>query len=50
MSSSFVQQHINQLPLVAILRGITPDEAIGIGLALYHSGIRVMEVYLSTPQ
>ena len=49
MSSSFVQQHINQLPLVAILRGITPDEAIGIGLALYHSGIRVMEVPLNSP-
>lgn len=49
MSTSFIQEQIDQLPLVAILRGLTPDEAIGIGTALYQAGIRVMEVPLNSP-
>ena len=37
------------LPLVAILRGITPGEAEGIGRALYDSGFRLIEVPLNSP-
>ena len=39
-----------QVPVIAILRGIRPDEAIGIVEALYAAGIRVAEVPLNSPQ
>lgn len=36
--------------LIAILRGIRPDEVAAIGLALYNAGFRVIEVPLNSPQ
>jgi len=36
--------------LIAILRGIRPDEVAAIGLALYQAGFRVIEVPLNSPQ
>jgi len=39
-----------EVPVIAILRGIRPDEAIGIVEALYAAGIRVAEVPLNSPQ
>jgi len=39
-----------RLPLVAILRGIRPDEAVDIGRALDESGWGVIEVPLNSPQ
>ncbi len=36
--------------LIAILRGIRPDEVAAIGLALYGAGFRVIEVPLNSPQ
>jgi len=41
---------LNPLPLVAILRGITPDEAVSIGRVLAEAGFRVLEVPLNSPQ
>lgn len=41
---------LNPLPLVAILRGIRPDEAVSIGHVLADAGFRVMEVPLNSPQ
>ena len=38
------------LPLVAILRGIRPDEAESIGLGLYAAGFRLIEVPLNSPE
>ncbi|TWI62908.1 2-dehydro-3-deoxyphosphogalactonate aldolase [Pseudoduganella lurida] len=40
----------NHLPLVAILRGLQPTEAEGIGAALYDAGFRIIEVPLNSPQ
>jgi 2-dehydro-3-deoxyphosphogalactonate aldolase len=40
---------IAQCGLIAILRGITPDEVLAIGDALYEAGIRVVEVPLNSP-
>ena len=42
--------HSGAPPIVAILRGITPDEAVGIGEALLDAGVRVIEVPLNSPQ
>ncbi|MDM0043916.1 2-dehydro-3-deoxy-6-phosphogalactonate aldolase [Variovorax dokdonensis] len=39
-----------QLPLVAILRGLTPQEAAGIGDALVEAGFGLIEVPLNSPQ
>ena len=36
-------------PLVAIIRGVTPAEAVGIGGALIDAGIRIIEVPLNSP-
>lgn len=37
------------LPLVAILRGLTPAEAEGVAQTLYNSGFRMIEVPLNSP-
>jgi 2-dehydro-3-deoxyphosphogalactonate aldolase len=36
--------------IVAILRGVTPDEVAGIGDALHDAGVRVVEVPLNSPE
>ncbi len=36
-------------PLVAILRGVEPDEAVAIGEALFEAGFRIIEVPLNSP-
>ncbi|MGO4393234.1 2-dehydro-3-deoxy-6-phosphogalactonate aldolase [Variovorax sp. M-6] len=38
------------LPLVAILRGLTPAEAPAVGDAIVESGFRLLEVPLNSPQ
>jgi 2-dehydro-3-deoxyphosphogalactonate aldolase len=38
------------LPLVAILRGLRPDEAVPVGQALLGAGWRLIEVPLNSPQ
>jgi len=41
---------LQSLPLVAILRGLTPFEAIPIGQALVNTGWKLIEVPLNSPQ
>ena len=43
-------QAMTQLPLIAILRGLTPTEAPAVGLALVSSGFAIIEVPLNSPQ
>jgi 2-dehydro-3-deoxyphosphogalactonate aldolase len=39
-----------ELPLVAILRGVRPDEVEAIGAALLEAGFRILEVPLNSPE
>jgi 2-dehydro-3-deoxyphosphogalactonate aldolase len=43
-------QALERLPLVAILRGLTPEEAPAIGQALVTSGFALIEVPLNSPR
>lgn len=43
-------QALAQLPLIAILRGLTPAEAPAIGEALVNSGFAIIEVPLNSPE
>lgn len=45
-----LDEALAQLPLIAILRGIQPDEAVGIGQVLYERGFRCIEVPLNSPE
>jgi len=45
-----MREHLKELPLIAILRGITPAEAVPVGQALAELGFRVIEVPLNSPQ
>ena len=37
-------------PIMAILRGITAQDAVSIGEALFDAGISIMEVPLNSPE
>jgi 2-dehydro-3-deoxyphosphogalactonate aldolase len=39
-----------EFPLIAILRGLAPENAVGIGEALVEAGFRIIEVPLNSPQ
>ena len=43
------RQTLSERGLIAILRGVRPEEAAGIGLALHAAGIRLIEVPLNSP-
>ncbi len=40
---------IAAMPIVAILRGVKPDEVIAVAQAIYEAGVRVIEVPLNSP-
>jgi 2-dehydro-3-deoxyphosphogalactonate aldolase len=46
---SLWRRAVEQLPLVAILRGISPAEADAVGAALWGAGWRLLEVPLNSP-
>lgn len=41
--------YLGECPLIAIVRGVMPDEAEAIGDAIYEGGIRIIEVPLNSP-
>ena len=43
-------QRLQECPLVAIIRGVTPDDVEAIGEAIYQAGVRIIEVPLNSPQ
>ena len=42
--------HLKACPLIAIVRGIVPEEAEAVGSALIVAGIRIIEVPLNSPR
>jgi 2-dehydro-3-deoxyphosphogalactonate aldolase len=41
--------HMDSLPLVAILRGLKPEEALSVGQAIVNAGFHILEVPLNSP-
>jgi 2-dehydro-3-deoxyphosphogalactonate aldolase len=48
-ASQLFHRYLDQCPLIAIIRGVTPGEAEAIGDALIEGGIRIIEVPLNSP-
>lgn len=44
------RSHFAACPLVAIIRGVRPDEVESVGQALFDAGIRIIEVPLNSPE
>lgn len=42
--------YLSECPLVAIIRGVKPEEAADVGHALFEAGIRIIEVPLNSPE
>ena len=47
--TELLRAHLDQCPLVGIIRGVTPNEAEAIGQAIFDAGIRIIEVPLNSP-
>jgi 2-dehydro-3-deoxyphosphogalactonate aldolase len=45
-----LRDYLTPLPLIAVLRGITPEEIPAVGGALFDEGFRVLEVPLNSPR
>ena len=48
--SQLLHARLDQCPLIAIIRGVTPDEAEAVGAAIFNAGIRIIEVPLNSPR
>lgn len=47
--SDDIRDYLKACPLVAIIRGVTPDDVEAIGAAIFEAGIRIIEVPLNSP-
>ena len=43
------RQAIADMPIIAILRGVKPDEVVAVAQAIFDAGVRVIEVPLNSP-
>lgn len=44
-----LDEALKECPVIAILRGVKPDEVLGVAEALYEAGVRGVEVPLNSP-
>lgn len=49
-NGALLEEMLAECPLIAILRGVEPDEVVEIGEALVAAGLRVIEVPLNSPE
>jgi 2-dehydro-3-deoxyphosphogalactonate aldolase len=49
-ASELLNRYLGECPLIAIIRGVTPEDAEAIGDAIYDGGIRIIEVPLNSPE
>ena len=47
---SSLEQYLAKTPLIAILRGVSPDEAVEVAKTLIDAGFTIIEVPLNSPQ
>ena len=45
-----LEEALDSCGIIAILRGVGPDDVIGVSTALFEAGIRVVEVPLNSPE
>jgi len=50
MTTNSLRPYLTPLPLVAVLRGITPAEVDAVAAALSDNGFRILEVPLNSPE
>jgi len=48
--SEMLRRYLQEMPLIAILRGLAPEQALDIGHALVDAGFRIIEVPLNSPR
>ena len=48
-AKELLHRYLDECPLIAIIRGVTPDDAEAIGDAICEGGIRIIEVPLNSP-
>lgn len=44
-----LREYLAEMPLVAVLRGLSPDHALEVGQILFDTGYRILEVPLNSP-
>lgn len=49
-AKELLHRFLDDVPLIAIIRGVTPSEAEAIGGAIQDGGIRIVEVPLNSPE
>jgi len=48
--SDILRRYLQEMPLIAILRGVAPEQALDIGRVLVDAGFRIIEVPLNSPR
>ena len=49
-AKELLHRYLDECPLVAIIRGVTPADAEAVGDAIYEAGMRIIEVPLNSPE
>ena len=48
-AKALLDRYLSECPLIAIIRGVVPDEAEAIAQAVFDAGMRIIEVPLNSP-